>query len=165
MKRKFSEIEGSDYADLTEVTKAFVIEQISLCRQRGHKEKYAKKIVTHNVMVLLAELEMLGILVEIPEPLLRIRRHPGRSWNANKTVRQLRELFDPEQGHRFSALGVWGRVNLELVRSALIIPLKPHDRVLCFAVALVVPQYWNFRNFLGRQKRKILPKLSLKVLK
>src|SRR6185369_16628228 len=31
--------------------------------------------------VLFAELAMLGNLVEIPEPLLRIRRHPGRTYN------------------------------------------------------------------------------------
>jgi glycosyltransferase involved in cell wall biosynthesis len=110
--------------------------------------------------VLLAELEMLGILVEIPEPLLRIRRHQGRSWNANRTVRELRELFNPGRGHRWSPLGVWGRINLELVRSALTIPLRPRDRVMCFAVALVVPQYWWLRSYLGRQRRKFFPKLS-----
>jgi hypothetical protein len=112
--------------------------------------------------VLLAELAMLGMLAEVPEPLLRIRKHPGRSFTVNKTLKQLREVFNPGQGNKFSPLGLWGRIHLELVRSALLMPLEPHDRVLCFAVALMVPQYWTFRGFLGKQKRRILLKLSLK---
>ena len=52
--------------------------------------------------VLFAELAMLGVLVEIPEPLLRIRRHPGRTFTANTRASALRELFAPGRGNTFA---------------------------------------------------------------
>jgi glycosyltransferase involved in cell wall biosynthesis len=106
--------------------------------------------------VLFAELAMLGIFVEIPEPLLRIRRHPGRTFTANKTPSALRELFNPGQGHKFSPLGLKTRMHLELVRSALLVPTSRRDKVLCTAVALAVPPWESFRAFGGRHKRKLL---------
>jgi glycosyltransferase involved in cell wall biosynthesis len=106
--------------------------------------------------VLLAELAMIGRFVEIPCSLLRIRRHPGRSFTANKDFSSLRELFNPGHAKRTSVLGLWGNIHLEVVRSAVLAPLKAHDKVLCTAVALVIPQYWMLRGFGGKQKQKIL---------
>lgn len=106
--------------------------------------------------VLLAELAMLGTFVEIPEPLLRIRRHPGRTFTANKDRKALRELFTPGRGHKFSPVGLKTRMKLELVRSAMLISIPPWDKAMCTAVALVVPQWRSFRAFGGRQKKKLL---------
>jgi glycosyltransferase involved in cell wall biosynthesis len=105
--------------------------------------------------VLFAELAMLGILVELPEPLLQIRRHAGRTFTANRARAALRELFNPGTGQRFSVLGLRARMHLELVRSALVIPKRVRDRLLCSAVALVVPQWRSFRAFGGRQRQKL----------
>jgi glycosyltransferase involved in cell wall biosynthesis len=111
--------------------------------------------------VLMAELAMLGVLVEIPEPLLRIRQHPGRTFTANKSKMALRELFAPGQGHKFSILSIKARMKLELVRSALMLPLAPGDKVLCAAVSLVKPYWEEFRAFGGKRKQKLLRMLSL----
>ena len=110
--------------------------------------------------VLCAELAMLGAFVEIPEPLLRIRRHAGRTFTANRTPSALRELFAPGRGHTFSPLGLRTRMHLELIRSALQVPTNPRDKLLCTAVALAVPQWGSFRDFGGRQKRKLLQLIS-----
>jgi hypothetical protein len=106
--------------------------------------------------VLMAELAMVGVLVEIPEPLLRIRRHSGRTFTANKARSALRELFTPGQGHRFSPLGLRTRMHLELIRSAALIPTSVRDKVLCTAVALTVPNWRSFRAYGGIQKRKLV---------
>jgi glycosyltransferase involved in cell wall biosynthesis len=110
--------------------------------------------------VLFAELAMLGVFVEIPEPLLRIRRHPGRTFTANKTKEALRDLFTPGDGHKFSLLSLWGRTHLEVQRSALLIPPSLRDKMLCFAVALALPQWRNFKGFGGKQKRKFIEAFS-----
>ena len=103
--------------------------------------------------VLMGELAMLGSLVEIPEPLLRIRRHPGRSFNANKTPESLRALFAPGQDTS-SRLSLKSRMEYELVRSAWIVPVGLKDKLSCTAVAVVTPQWRTFRAYGGRQKRK-----------
>jgi len=105
--------------------------------------------------VLLSELAMLGVFVELPDSLLRIRRHPGRTFTANKSVKALRELFAPGKERRFPPISMWMHVVTELVRSAALIPPKPRDKVLGTAVALVVPQWRSFRNVGGRQKQKL----------
>ena len=57
-RRALSEIIGNDaHKYLTKSLKDFVPEQISLCRQRGHQEEYAKRTVTHNVFYLIEKLE------------------------------------------------------------------------------------------------------------
>jgi glycosyltransferase involved in cell wall biosynthesis len=100
--------------------------------------------------VLLSELSMLGRFLQIPEPVLRIRRHAGRSFTANRSARALRELFNPGQKWLLP-LGVRTRMNLELVRAALQVPVGAKDTLLCTAV---VP--WEIlRAFGSRQKRTL----------
>ena len=110
--------------------------------------------------VLLAELSMLGAFVELPDPLMRIRQHAGRTFNANKTARALRELFTPGRAHQFMPVSLRTRMKAELVRSAVLVPATRRDKALCTAVALVVPQWRTVRSFGGRQKQKVLRTLS-----
>jgi len=106
--------------------------------------------------VLLAELAMLGTFLEITEPLLRIRRHPGRTFTANKTPIALRDLFSPGQTQRAPLISIKTRVQLELVRSATRVPTNRRDKMLCTAVAIAKPQLETFRSFVGRYRRKLL---------
>jgi len=106
--------------------------------------------------VLMSELAMLGRFVEIHEPLLRIRQHPGRTFTANTTEHKLRELFAPGEGQHFSFVSIRTRMKLEVVRSALMLPLRPRDKLLCTAVALVKPHWEDFRAYGGKQKHKVL---------
>jgi glycosyltransferase involved in cell wall biosynthesis len=104
--------------------------------------------------VLFAELSMLGSFVEISEPLLRIRRHPGRTFTANKTVLELRRLFLPDYAPKPFEPSIWGRVNIELARSALVTPPSLQDKLLCFVTAVFKPQFEALRSFIGRQRRR-----------
>jgi glycosyltransferase involved in cell wall biosynthesis len=105
--------------------------------------------------VLFAELAMLGGVVEIPEPLLRIRRHPGRTFTATRDAKKLRELFKPGHGNEFTLLTMKGRMELELIRSAALVPSTAGDKILCTVVAVVSPQWRDFKNFVGKQRRKM----------
>jgi glycosyltransferase involved in cell wall biosynthesis len=110
--------------------------------------------------VLFAELAMLGVFIELPQPLLRIRRHPGRTFTANKTPEALRELFAPGLRHKVPGLSLRTRMELELMRSAALLPIPLGERILCTTVA----GWESFREFGGRQKQKLmrmwLPRLS-----
>jgi len=105
--------------------------------------------------VLISELAMLGVFVEIAEPLLRLRLHEGRSLAQHKNAQALRELFDPANKTKRSFVGVEGRVQLELLRSAWLIPARFSDKLACVCAALTVPNWRKFRNFGGLQKRKL----------
>jgi glycosyltransferase involved in cell wall biosynthesis len=104
---------------------------------------------------LFAELVMLGTFVEIQEPLLRIRRHSGRTFTRTLDPVVLRELFNPGHGRDFHVLSMRVHMELELVRSALLIPTTLRDKVRCAVVASVVPHWRNFRAYGGRQKQKL----------
>jgi hypothetical protein len=105
--------------------------------------------------VLLAELAMLSVLVEIPEPLLRIREHPGRTFTANKDPHKLRELFTPGKSRRFSPISINTRMELEVIRSAVLAQIPFRDKLLCTAVAAMTPLWKHFKNFGGRQKQRL----------
>jgi glycosyltransferase involved in cell wall biosynthesis len=110
--------------------------------------------------VLLSELAMLGVFLELAEPLLRIRRHPGRTFTANSSSKALRELFAPGQGHRFPPVSMKMHMGAELIRSTMLIPRRPRDKVLCTAVALAVPAWRNFRAVGGRYKGELYRMLA-----
>jgi hypothetical protein len=105
--------------------------------------------------VLCAEVAMLGKYLEVPEGLLRIRRHHGRTHSAYKTPDSLRKLFDPNHVPRRFQFDLWTRVNLELVRSAWRLPLSFRDRLLCLAITLYKPNWERFRAFGGRYRRQL----------
>jgi glycosyltransferase involved in cell wall biosynthesis len=111
--------------------------------------------------VLLAELAMLGIFVELPEPLLRIRRHPGRTFTANKTRQALRALFTPGRSETILPMSLKTRMALELVRGAVLLPIPFRDKIMCLPVAAVGPTWRRFRAYGGLQKQKLLRKLTL----
>ena len=102
--------------------------------------------------VLFAELAMLGELWEIPEPLLRLRFHAGRTFQANTTLRDLQTLFDPNTS---SLLGLESRVQWELIRSSYKTPARLRDKFLCVSTALGLPSWVRFKNFGGLQRRRL----------
>jgi glycosyltransferase involved in cell wall biosynthesis len=105
--------------------------------------------------VLFAELAMLGELWEIPEPLLRLRFHEGRTFQANTTLRALRTLFDPVKSNSASFLGLESRVRWELIRSSYRTPSRLRDKFLCVSIAFGVPSWVRFKNFAGLQRRRL----------
>jgi len=97
--------------------------------------------------VLLGELALLGQLVEIPEVLYRLRRHPKCAIEINPSARALLAFHDPERANDRIYLPHWERVYLEYFKSIRHIHLSPNERWICFAAVLVV-SYW--RRFLRR---------------
>jgi len=110
--------------------------------------------------VLLSEMTMLGKFVEIPEPLLRIRRHVGRTFTANQDRRTLRELFAPGEGHQFPNVGLRTYMWWKLMGAAASAPLSAKDRALCTFVAAVIPQWRLLHAYVGRGKRNLLRRFS-----
>lgn len=110
--------------------------------------------------VLFGELAMLGMFIELQEPLLRLRIHDGRSFTKYKDPQSLRELFDPFNKGKRAFLSIEGRVQLELLRSAWRVPPRLWDKLSCVCVAITVPSWRRFRGFGGRQKRKLRAMLS-----
>jgi glycosyltransferase involved in cell wall biosynthesis len=105
--------------------------------------------------VWISELAMLGMFIEIAEPLLRLRLHGDRSLSQHKNAQALRELFDPANKTKRPLLSLEGRVQLELLRSAWLIPPRFSDKLECVCVALVVLNWRKFRNYGGLQKAKV----------
>jgi len=106
--------------------------------------------------VLFAELTMQGKFIEIPEPLLRIRRHSGRTYTANKDRKALRRLFLPDRPDQFLPISLRTQMVLELIRATVTAPLPARDKWLCTAVAIAKPQWETFRAFGGRQAERVL---------
>jgi len=105
--------------------------------------------------VLFAELAMLGEFREIREPLLRLRFHAGRTFQANTTRRALRVLFAPHGQIKGGLLSVQSQAQVELIRSAYLIPSVLTEKLLCASVASTIPYWCRFKNFGGRQKIKL----------
>ena len=106
--------------------------------------------------VLFAEMAMCGELLEVREPLYRLRLHSGRSLQMHATAQARRELFDPSCAGKRHLLPIAWRVYVELVSGAWRTPPRLPEKVACVAVALVVPPWLSFRNFGGRWKRRLL---------
>jgi glycosyltransferase involved in cell wall biosynthesis len=88
--------------------------------------------------VLLAELAMLGEIVEIPGALLRKRIHPGRSMEAYRYgSREHLAWFDPRNLSRRHLLRASDRLNLEYFRSVWHVPMTTGERISCAIVALI----------------------------
>jgi glycosyltransferase involved in cell wall biosynthesis len=105
--------------------------------------------------VLMAELAMLGEFWEIPEPLLSLRFHPGRSTVVNTTAEAFRQWFDPTEAKKVSLLPLQVRADLELVKSTFQISLPAGDRMLCFLVALIMPCWLRLLKWTFPLRRRI----------
>ena len=105
--------------------------------------------------VYMAELAMLGELWEIPEPLLRLRIHPGRSTRANATPSALRKWYDPAEAKKVSVLPLQLRADLEIARSALRLPLRWGDRMSCLVIALALPFGLRFLDWSRPLRRRL----------
>lgn len=100
--------------------------------------------------VLLAELAMLGTIVEIDDLGFRRRIHPESSRKAATTKEAVQAWFDPSQ--RSSALSDRSRLLLEYHRSAMTVPPSAGARISCSAVIVPARATKRARILLGRLK-------------
>jgi glycosyltransferase involved in cell wall biosynthesis len=89
--------------------------------------------------VILAQLAMLGKIIEVPEVLFRLRRHSSNSWNGKNTSRQVLHWNDPDANRFEKALPFRVSIMLEHMKSVNYLPLSPFEKVTCMAVACLTP--------------------------
>jgi glycosyltransferase involved in cell wall biosynthesis len=94
--------------------------------------------------VKVAELAVLGKIIEVPEILLQVRIHKGNSIFSNKTWRELLAWHDPVRGKGGRPLPFSIAVMLEYLKSVYYIPMPAQERIPCFCVVFLV---WPFRVF------------------
>jgi len=118
--------------------------------------------------VLLAELALVGELIEIPEVLYRLRIHPGGAIPTNPTARQLLAWHDPGRANDPIYLPHWERVYIEYLKAIRHTSLSPFERLLCYCTVPIVG-YWQrflrwsgpFRHRHGLHRRRAQPSPSL----
>ena len=110
--------------------------------------------------VLFSELAMLGEIRELPEPLIHIRIHKGRSFTKQKSAQSLRKLFDPMAPEEKKFVSLESRVRIELMRSAWRIPVSLREKIMCLSVTLVAPIWRDIKIFGSRHKRRIVRLLA-----
>lgn len=105
--------------------------------------------------VLFGELAMLGKIVELPELLFKKRFHPGRSFEAHKSMGAYLRWLNPMGKGRPSLFA--HKLPFEYLRSIWRLPLTWRDRVLCTVFTLGVyyrrynePRYYRWKNRLLR---------------
>jgi glycosyltransferase involved in cell wall biosynthesis len=89
--------------------------------------------------VILAQIAMLGKLVEVPEVLFRFRKHSANSWNGSSTPGQILQWHNPEASKFERALPFRVAVILEHIKSVRYLPLSPAEKMMCLPVACMAP--------------------------
>jgi glycosyltransferase involved in cell wall biosynthesis len=89
----------------------------------------------------LAELAMLGGIVEVPEVLFRYRIHPESSVYVTRNWRELIAWHDPAARRWISLLPQGCAFMLEYLKSVHHLPLSLLDRSRCYAVACTTPPW------------------------
>ena len=94
--------------------------------------------------VKVAELAMLGKILEVPEVLFRYRMHPGSSVSATVSWKNLLAWYDPNWSGRTPLLPKGGAFVLEYLKSIHYLPLSPLDKLRCYSVACATPPWRGF---------------------
>lgn len=92
---------------------------------------------------LLAELAMMGKIVEIPEVLFRLRRHDAITWNADSTPRQILYWHNPNAKGIETVLPFRIAVIWEYMKAVWHAPLTLGERMKCMPVACFAPLLRN----------------------
>ena len=87
---------------------------------------------------LLAELAMMGKIVEVPEVLFRLRKHQANSWSGNKPLQVLLWHNPNVSGFEkilpFRIAIVW-----QYIQAVCHAPLSRSERIMCLPVACLLP--------------------------
>jgi glycosyltransferase involved in cell wall biosynthesis len=93
--------------------------------------------------MLLAELGMMGKILEVPEVLFRLRVHGANTWNATSTALEILKLHNPAAKVLEKMLPYRIAVIFEYLKSVWHISLSPFEKMMCLAVAGVTPPLRN----------------------
>ena len=104
--------------------------------------------------VLLAELALLGEMIEIPEFLHRQRRHAQSAIRLHRTPAELLAWHDPTRSRALN-LPQWMSVRLEYFRGIRHVQPSWRDRQLSYAVVLAVPCWTWFLRWTGPIRHRL----------
>jgi hypothetical protein len=93
--------------------------------------------------MLLAELGMMGKIIEVPEVLFRLRVHSANTWNATSTPLEILKWHNPAARGLERVLPLRIAVVLEYLKSVWHIALSPSEKMMCLAVACITPPLRN----------------------
>ena len=113
--------------------------------------------------MLLAELGMMGKIIEVPEVLFRLRFHPGNTFNATSTPLDILKWHNPAANGWEKLLPFRIAVILEYLKTVFHAALSPYERMMCLAVAAIVPPLRNLYLWSVRTSgptRKLLRQLT-----
>ena len=113
--------------------------------------------------MLLAELGMMGKIIEVPEVLFRLRMHRANTWNATSTPREILKWHNPAAHGLEKVLPFRIAVILEYLKSVRHTSLSPSERVMCMAVACITPplrNVWSWSLRASGPTRKLLSRLT-----
>ncbi len=117
---------------------------------------------------LLAELAMMGKIVEVPEVLFRLRKHGENTWNAGSTPRQILYWHNPFAEGIETLLPFRITVIWEYMKSVWHAPLTRRERMMCMPVACLVPPLRNIWLWLleksGPIRKYLLAKTGCRAL-
>jgi glycosyltransferase involved in cell wall biosynthesis len=93
--------------------------------------------------MVLAELGMMGEIMEVPEALFRLRQHPANTWNVSSTPLEILKWHNPAASGLEIVLPFRITVILEYLKSVCHTRLSPSEKVMCLAVAGLIPPLRN----------------------
>lgn len=93
--------------------------------------------------MILAELGMMGKIIEVPEVLFRLRIHRANSWNASTTPLKMLKWYNPAANGLETVLPYRIAVILEYMKSVRHVRLSPFEKITCMFVACLTPPLRN----------------------
>jgi glycosyltransferase involved in cell wall biosynthesis len=93
--------------------------------------------------MLLAELGMMGKIIEVPEVLFRLRIHRANSWNASSTSLKILQWHNPAANGLETVLPLRIAIILAYLKSVRHATLSPFDKMMCMTVACITPPLRN----------------------
>jgi glycosyltransferase involved in cell wall biosynthesis len=88
--------------------------------------------------VLLAELAMMGRIVEVPEVLFRLRKHQANSWSSNKPL-QILLWHNPTASGLEKILPFRIAIVWQYLKSVFHVPLSHSERIICVPIVCILP--------------------------
>jgi glycosyltransferase involved in cell wall biosynthesis len=93
--------------------------------------------------MILAELGMMGKIIEVPEVLFRLRVHRESTFKASSTPLEILRWHNPAANGLEKVLPFRIAIILEYIKSVRHSTLSPSERMMCMAVACITPPLRN----------------------
>jgi len=118
--------------------------------------------------VIVAQLAMLGKIIEIPEVLFRLRQHAANTFNGKNTPLDVLRWHNPKASKFERLLPFRVAIVLEYLKSIVYLPLSQTDKMLCLPVACCTPPFRSIWIWLlgktGSIRRKLRAMTGWKAL-